>query len=180
MANNKATAATNQPSDNKPARVLMVCLGNICRSPAAEAVLRRLACERGLEHCIEVDSAGTYGGHSGQLPDHRMRKHAKPRGYELTHRARKVTVHDFDRFDVIVGMDAANVADLRDLAPSIEGARKVVAMGKYIGRYPRYDYVPDPYYEGSEGFELVLDLLEDSCGNLLDEIVEQFGFEQRN
>ncbi len=151
-------------------KVLMVCLGNICRSPAAQGVLERLIAARGLSDKIEVDSAGTYGGHSGQLPDSRMRNHAGRRGYTLTHRARQVKAWDFDDFDLIVGMDDGNIRDLQRLAPSAAARGKVVMMGRYIRNNRYYDYVPDPYYEGSEGFELVLDLLEDACANLLDEI----------
>ena len=153
--------------------VLFVCLGNICRSPAAQAVLQRLVDERGLAECFHIDSAGTGGYHIGDLPDRRMRVHARPRGYELTHRARRVSGSDFEDFDLIVGMDAANVDDLCRMAMTLEQQDKVVMMGDYIRRYPHYDYVPDPYYEGSEGFELVLDLLEDSCDNLLNQIIKQ-------
>ena len=102
-----------------------------------------------------------------------MRVHARRRGYELTHRARRVTSDDLAEFDMIVAMDAANADDLRLLAASPEDAGKVVMMGDYIRFNRHYDYVPDPYYEGSEGFELVLDLLEDACENLLDLIVEK-------
>ena len=158
-------------SREKRYRLLMVCLGNICRSPAAQGVLERLVAERGPEGMVEVDSAGTYGGHSGQLPDPRMRRHAARRGYDLRHVARQVKAWDFDDFDLIVGMDAGNVRDLLRLAPTAEARRKVVMMGDYIGKNAHYDYVPDPYYEGSEGFELVLDLLEDACSNLLDEVL---------
>ena len=159
----------------KPSKysVLFVCLGNICRSPAAQAVMQAMVDERGLTDRFFIDSAGIGGWHIGDLPDKRMRVHARPRGYELTHRARKVNSIDFEDFDLIVGMDAANVDDLRSLAATIEQEKKVVMMGDYIRQYPHYDYVPDPYYEGSEGFELVLDLLEDSCDNLLNRIIEQ-------
>ena len=159
----------------KPSKysVLFICLGNICRSPAAQAVMQRMVDERGLTDRFFIDSAGIGGWHIGDLPDKRMRVHARPRGYELTHRARKVNSADFEDFDLIVGMDAGNVDDLRSLAATIEQERKVVMMGDYIRQYPNYDYVPDPYYEGSEGFELVLDLLEDSCDNLLNRIIEQ-------
>lgn len=150
--------------------VLFVCLGNICRSPAAQAVMQRLVDEKGLTECFFVDSAGIGGWHIGDLPDKRMRVHARQRGYELTHRARKVRPDDFEDFDLIVGMDAANIDDLWHIAASPEQERKVVMMGDYISQYPNYDHVPDPYYEGSEGFELVLDLLEDACDNLLREI----------
>ena len=150
-----------------------MCLGNICRSPAAQAVMQRMVDERGLTDRFYLDSAGMGGWHVGDLPDKRMRVHARPRGYELTHRARKVQASDFEDFDLIVGMDASNVDDLCSMAATIEQQDKVVMMGDYIRQYPNYDYVPDPYYEGSEGFELVLDLLEDSCDNLLNRIIEQ-------
>jgi len=158
--------------------LLFVCLGNICRSPAAQGVMQRLVDERGLTDRFYIDSAGMGGWHVGDLPDKRMRVHARSRGYELTHRARKVQSRDFDDFDLIVGMDASNVDELRDLSATIEQQDKVVMMGDYIRQYPHYDYVPDPYYEGSEGFELVLDLLEDSCENLLDRILEQNNIKQ--
>lgn len=153
--------------------VLFVCLGNICRSPAAQAVMQRMVDERGLTDRFYIDSAGIGGWHTGDLPDKRMRVHARPRGYELTHRARCVRGADFEDFDLIVGMDASNVDDLCDRAMTLEQQGKVVMMGDYIRLYPNYDHVPDPYYEGSEGFELVLDLLEDACDNLLNRIIEQ-------
>lgn len=163
---------------SKRYNLLFVCLGNICRSPAAQGVMQRLVDERGLTDRFYIDSAGMGGWHVGDLPDKRMRVHARSRGYELTHRARKVQSRDFDDFDLIVGMDASNVDELRDLAATIEQQDKVVMMGDYIRQYPHYDHVPDPYYEGSEGFELVLDLLEDSCENLLDRILEQNNIKQ--
>ena len=153
--------------------VLFICLGNICRSPAAQAVMQAMVDERGLTDRFYIDSAGIGGWHIGDLPDKRMRVHARPRGYELTHRARKVQSSDFEEFDLIVCMDASNVDDLCNLAMTLEQQDKVVMMGDYIRQYPNYDHVPDPYYEGSEGFELVLDLLQDACDNLLDRIIEQ-------
>lgn len=149
-------------------RVLFVCLGNICRSPAAEGVMRALLDERGESALWEVDSAGTGGWHVGQLPDRRMHVHARERGLELTHRCRQVRPADFSRFDWIVGMDAQNVDDLRALAPTPADERKILAMGRFLDPLKGYDYVPDPYYEGSEGFELVLDLLEGGCRRLYD------------
>lgn len=153
--------------------ILFVCLGNICRSPAAQAVMQRLVDERGLTDRFYIDSAGIGAWHIGDLPDKRMRVHARARGYELTHRARQVRAADFDDFDLIVGMDATNVEDLHYKTATIEQQDKVVMMGDYIRQFPHYDHVPDPYYEGSEGFELVLDLLEDACDNLLDRIIKQ-------
>lgn len=153
--------------------ILFVCLGNICRSPAAQAVMQRLVDERGLTNRFYIDSAGIGAWHIGDLPDKRMRVHSRARGYELTHRARQVRAADFDDFDLIVGMDATNVEDLHYKTATIEQQDKVVMMGDYIRQFPHYDHVPDPYYEGSEGFELVLDLLEDACDNLLDRIIKQ-------
>lgn len=153
--------------------ILFVCLGNICRSPAAQAVMQRIVDERWLAERFALDSAGIGHWHVGDLPDHRMRAHAQSRGYQLTHRARQVRMEDFDDFDLIVGMDAANVDDLRGMAATVEQRDKVVMMGDYIRRLRQYDYVPDPYFEGAEGFELVLDLLEDACEHLLDSIFQQ-------
>lgn len=147
-------------------RVLFVCLGNICRSPAAEGVLREIVKESGAEDRWEIDSAGTGGWHVGELPDKRMRIHARQRGIELTHRCRKVTPVDFDSFDIIIPMDADNEYNLRRLAPTLEAARKIVPMAAFIDPSFGFDHVPDPYYEGSEGFELVLDLLQDGCRRL--------------
>ena len=163
----------NDEVENKPIKVLMVCLGNICRSPAAQGVMQRLIDERNLSDLFYVDSAGTYGGHAGDLPDYRMRSHAAKRGYNLTHRARRVTSADFENFDYIVAMDEGNRNTLMQMAATVEESRKIVMMGKFIRRFPHYDYVPDPYYEGAEGFELVLDLLEDSCEALLDHILAE-------
>lgn len=151
-------------------RILFVCLGNICRSTAAQAIFQHLVDERGLHNAIEVDSAGTYGGHAGQLADARMIRHATRRGYELTHRARRVEPSDFDRFDKIIAMDYNNAHDLRRLAPSREAAMKICEMINFIDNYPAYDEVPDPYYGGASGFELVLDMLEEGCHNLLTQV----------
>lgn len=155
-------------------KLLFVCLGNICRSPAAQAIMQQKVIEENLEQYFEIDSAGTYGGHAGDLPDRRMRVHARARGIELTHRSRKITGSDFEYFDYIIAMDSSNVYDLQSMAATIEETRKIIHLGKYISQYPHYDYIPDPYYEGAEGFELVLDLLENACENLLKELKESF------
>ncbi len=149
-------------------RVLFVCLGNICRSNAAQTVLADMATEQ--EVAVETDSAGTCGGHAGQGADRRMKVHARRRGYELTHLARRVRESDFDDFDIIVAMDDNNYHDLLSLAPTAEDQRKVRRMASFLRRHPGWDYVPDPYYEGSEGFELVLDMLEDGCQTIIDRI----------
>lgn len=153
-------------SSNKKHRVLFVCLGNICRSPAADGILNEIVEEEGDADNWEIDSAGTYGGHSGQLPDRRMRVHAERRGHHLTHRARRVTETDFSRFDTIIAMDDANYHDLRRMAPTADDADKVKRMIDFVDLSTRYDHIPDPYYEGAEGFELVLDMLENGCRNL--------------
>ena len=147
--------------------ILFVCLGNICRSPAAEGIFRSIIEERGENVFWTVDSAGTYGGHAGGLPDSRMRRAAARRGYELVHRARQVKSSDFDCFDLIISMDDSNYSDLMHLAPSVEDARKVRKMIDFC-QPTRYDHIPDPYYEGVEGFELVIDLLEVGCQQIIE------------
>ena len=118
-----------------------------------------------------IDSAGTYAGHSGELPDSRMRAHASKRGYKLTHRSRPVSSQDFEEFDMIIAMDDSNYNNLKRLAPDLESEAKIYRMMDYSQSLD-YDHVPDPYYSGAEGFEIVLDLLEDACGNLLKELRE--------
>lgn len=153
-------------ADRKNISVLFVCLGNICRSPAADGVMKSFVSERSDAARWTIDSAGTGGWHVGQLPDKRMRVHAARRGYNLDHICRQVREADFERFDLIVGMDAQNISDLRCLAPSPEAEEKIVSMADFCSIATRYDHIPDPYYEGAEGFELVLDLLQDACAGL--------------
>ena len=155
-------------SDNKY-KVLFVCLGNICRSPAAHGIFEHMVKESGLQDKIEVDSAGTYGGHRGELPDRRMRTAAMYRGYALTHKSRPVSSLDFLDFDLIVAMDDQNYEDLMHLAHSVEATHKIKRMASYLTTHS-ISYIPDPYYMGTEGFSLVLDLLEEGCKNLFDEI----------
>lgn len=164
--NHKTIEHLNSLKTKEKMRILFVCLGNICRSPAAEGIMlaetKRNPC--GIKW--EIDSAGTSRYHIGSLPDNRMRVHARRRGYELTHHARQVTADDFRHFDLIIGMDSSNIADLRRIAPDPESEKKILPMSQFFTMATRYDHVPDPYYEGAEGFELVLDLLEDACHNL--------------
>ena len=149
--------------------ILFVCLGFICRSSSAEEVMRTFIKREGLEDKIEVDSAGILSIHQGELPDSRMRMHAYHRGYELTHRSRPVCTEDFLEFDMLIGMDDWNIQDLKDRAPSPEAEKKIHRMTDYC-RMKLVDYVPDPYYGGAQGFETVLDILEDACEGLLEEI----------
>jgi protein-tyrosine phosphatase len=135
-------------------RVLMVCLGNICRSPTAQGVLHAHLVQAGLADKVQVDSAGTGNWHVGNPPDARSQKHAARRGYDLSQlRARQVNEDDFHRFDLILAMDEDNLADLQRIAPQ-QHAAKVQLFA------PRP--VPDPYVGGPEGFEEVLDLVEDA------------------
>ena len=149
----------------KPRKILFVCLGNICRSPAAEGVMKSVL-ESEDATGWTIDSAGTGDYHVGDLPDSRMRSAARRRGLDLVHRCRQVRESDFDDFDIIIGMDANNMANLRRMAPTSEAVAKLKPMSDFLRAGCGYDYVPDPYYEGAEGFELVLDLLEDGCRNI--------------
>lgn len=161
-----------QRIDNqKEYKVLFVCLGNICRSPAGEGIFKKMVNEEGLDHYIKVDSAGTSGYHDGELPDHRMRRHGAKRGYTFDSLSRKFTARDFDKFDLILAMDDSNYYNILALAPDLEAEKKVRRMVDFSRKYV-HDHVPDPYYSGTDGFELVLDLLEDACKGLLEEIKE--------
>ena len=139
-----------------PTRVLFVCLGNICRSPAAEGLFLHHLKQEGLEDQIEVDSAGTGGWHAGERADPRMRQAAQSRGVELPSRARQVQRQDFELFDLIVAMDRDNLAHLRQLAKARPG--QLFLFSELLGKEWPQD-VPDPYYGGPEGFETVLDML---------------------
>jgi len=149
-------------------KVLFVCLGNICRSPTAEAVFRHQVRAAGLEDRIHIDSAGTADWHCGKSPDRRSSQFASRRGYDLAAlRARQVRVEDFHEFDLILAMDHDNLAHLRQLQPS--GARAELDL--FLRRYQLgCDAVPDPYYGGDEGFEHVLDLVEQASAALLNEV----------
>lgn len=168
-----AEALARAAAEERAPRILFVCLGNICRSPAAQGITGHMAAERGI--AVDCDSAGFYGGHAGDLPDSRMRQAAFQRGYRLEHRARKIRVYDLDEFDIVVGMDDYNIDDLHGLADTDSRDARIVRMTDFATRHPLYDSVPDPYYEGAAGFLLVLDLLEDACSTLLDMIAGDSG-----
>ena len=163
----------NSLSSNEKYKILFVCLGNICRSSSAEGVMRHLVEEAGVADRFVIDSAGILSYHQGELPDPRMRAHAIRRGYDLTHRSRPVRTGDFYDFDLIVGMDDRNIEDLKERAPSVEAERKICRMTDFCTRYTQADHVPDPYYGGAEGFEYVLDLLEDACVGLLRKLMAE-------
>lgn len=151
-------------------KILFVCLGNICRSPAAEGIMRAIVRAKGLEEQFEIDSAGTYGGHAGEKPDVRMRAAAAQRGYDLTHRSRRLCSDDFEHFDMVVAMDDSNYEDASRMAPDRESLDKLYRMVDFCKTH-HVAYVPDPYYGGQRGFDDVLDILEDACGNLAAELI---------
>lgn len=153
-------------------------MGNICRSPAAEAVFRAFVRQEGFADQIECDSAGTLRDHAGEKPDRRMTRAAAERDIELTGRARQIVVEDFDRFDRIVVMDRQNLARVRELAPTDEARERVLMMADF---HPEDDVreVPDPYFGGPEGFDLVLDILEVSCRRLLKDTISAFELVRR-
>lgn len=153
-------------------RILFVCLGNICRSPAAEGIMKDIVSKRGLTDKIEIDSAGTSGYHDGELSDSRMRRHGARRGYNFNSRSRRFTVNDFDNFDIILAMDDSNYHNIIRLSPDLESQAKVHRMVDFSQKF-NHDHIPDPYYTGADGFELVLDLLEDACEGLMQNLEEK-------
>ncbi|TKB43349.1 low molecular weight protein-tyrosine-phosphatase [Thalassotalea mangrovi] len=158
----------NQDSNRKViSSVLFVCMGNICRSPTADAVFRHKAREQGVD--IEVDSAGTIAYHQGESPDSRSAAAGRARGYDFSGiTARKVVMADFDNFDLILAMDKANLMDLQDMSPD-HHLPKVKLFLEYACQFAEME-VPDPYYGGGQGFEHVLDLIEDASEGLLAEL----------
>ncbi len=149
-------------------KVLLVCLGNICRSPMAEGVLRHLAHERGIT--IETDSAGTGDYHVGEAPDHRAQAAMRRKGMEIDDlRARQFVQADFHRFDVLFAMDADNLRNMRHLSPTPEHASKASLIMDQATGHPLRE-VPDPYYGGDEGFDEVHDMLMEACNNFLNHV----------
>jgi protein-tyrosine phosphatase len=159
----------------QPIRILFVCLGNICRSPTAEGVMRELVREAGLEDAIELDSAGTGGWHVGEPPDERATETAHARGITLEGAAREVRAEDFDDFDLILAMDSSNLTDLRQIARDDQAREKVRLLREFDPASAGSGDldVPDPYYGGPRGFEDVLDLVQAACVGLLDAAARQ-------
>lgn len=155
-------------------KVLFVCMGNICRSPTAEGVFRQRVREAGLEQRITIDSAGTHDYHIGKPPDRRAQAAAAGRGYDLSGlRGRQVEKRDFDEFDYILAMDAENLANLNRIKPAKHKAQ--VKLFLEFARDHALREVPDPYYGGAQGFERVLDMVEDAAAGLLAEILQDGG-----
>jgi len=154
-------------------RICFVCLGNICRSPTAEGIMRAKLEAAGLAQMVEVDSAGTGGWHRGEPADERAAAEAASRGIILTSRARQVHAGDFEYFDLLVAMDRANEADLFDLAPTVEARQRVRMLRSFApdaGAHPVALDVPDPYYRGPTGFADVFDIIDAACTGLLAEL----------
>ncbi|MBI2278349.1 MAG: low molecular weight phosphotyrosine protein phosphatase [Dechloromonas sp.] len=155
-------------------RVLLVCMGNICRSPTAEGVIRKYIKNNGLGDKVEVDSAGTHGYHVGEAPDSRTQRAASARGYNLTQlRARKVARQDLDYFDLILAMDKSNLDNLWRMATP-EQKERIKLFMDYAKNFDD-DEVPDPYYGLGHGFDLVLDMVEDAAQGLIEEIKQKIG-----
>jgi protein-tyrosine phosphatase len=148
-------------------RICFVCLGNICRSPTAEGVFTHLVADAGLTDRVAIDSAGTAAYHAGERPDRRSLAAARARGIELPGRARQFVAADFRRFDYVIAMDRSNHADLRDLAPDDEARAKIHLFRDFDPDAPRGAEVPDPYYGGGDGFEIVLDICASAGHGLL-------------
>lgn len=151
-------------------RILFVCLGNICRSPAAETIFKATADAAKLP--VIVDSAGSSGWHEGEPADGRMRHSAKQRGYIITSHSRPFEMLDFNRFDLIVAMDDQNFDNLRNQAVTLEDKEKIVRMADFF-IHQKMDHIPDPYYGGTDGFNLVIDLLEDASIGLLNHLTKK-------
>lgn len=151
-------------------KILFVCMGNICRSPAAEGIMKNFLEEEKYNEVIEVDSAGTIGYHEGEPADSRMKMHCSKRGYKLTSLSRKFnSTLDFEKFDYIVTMDDDNYKNVLALDNSNQYRNRIFKMADFI-KDSGYSEIPDPYYGGEKGFELVIDLLEQGNKNLLKKI----------
>ncbi len=155
----------------KKYKILFVCLGNICRSPAAEGIMKKIVSQKGADGLFEIDSAGLYGGHSGEKADKRMRAVGKDRGYDFTSISRQVDAEsDFKHFDYVIAMDYDNVSGLKRLTNDSDELQKIDIITNY--NVQRNDkYVPDPYYGGTNGFHEVIDILEDCCEGLFRKIM---------
>lgn len=147
-------------------RILFVCMGNICRSPAAEIIFHHMVRKAGRGKEFLIDSAGTIGLHEGNPPDHRMRRHLTQKGYEVFGSSRKIAADDLAIFDLVLVMDEENERDVRALDAHGQHAQKIRRLTDYATHH-QMNHVPDPYYGGDAGFCQVVELIEDSCDGLL-------------
>lgn len=150
-------------------RILFVCMGNICRSPAAEIVFRQQVADAGRSHEFHIDSAGTIGYHEGSKPDPRMSATLIREGFTISGRARQIKAQDLEFFDLIVTMDEANLRDVRQLDPSSTHYPKIRPFVEFCRNFDD-PCVPDPYYGGQKGFDHVIELIKDGCEGILEEI----------
>jgi protein-tyrosine phosphatase len=157
------------PTDKPTYRVLFVCLGNICRSPAAEIIFRKQVTDAGHAAEFEIDSCGTIGHHQGSPPDSRMAETLRQKGYTVKGSARQIQTADLENFDLIVTMDETNLADVRQLARTAGSESKVRPFMSFCRHHDDLR-VPDPYYGGQRGFDHVIRLLEDGCEGILEEL----------
>ncbi|MGE5847837.1 MAG: low molecular weight protein-tyrosine-phosphatase [Ignavibacteria bacterium] len=156
-------------------KILFVCMGNICRSPAAEGIMNHFIEKEGLQNKISADSAGTIDYHQGELPDARIIRHSGMRGYKLNHKARIFNPDkDFEEFDYIAAMDDDNLMDIKSLDPEEKFSKKIFKITD-LCRGIKADEVPDPFYGGPKNFELVLDILEDACKGLIVRLKDEAG-----
>jgi protein-tyrosine phosphatase len=173
LRRNKPDADAPMPEDAAH-RLLFVCMGNICRSPTAEGVFRKVWMERAPDLALYVDSAGTHAYHVGQPPDPRAQRAALRRGVDLSmQRARKVVEEDFERFDLVLAMDRLNVELLKEVSAP-EHHERIRLFLEFAPQLKRVE-VPDPYYGGSNGFEHVLDLVEEASLGLLEHLRSHVG-----
>ena len=164
MTHNTESSGSRQEPKH---RILFICLGNICRSPAAEGIMRQMVEQAGRTEEFGIDSAGIGNWHAGELPDHRMRRRGALRGYDFNSRARQFTPADFGRFDLICVMDRSNLQDIMKQQRCPNDAEKVVMLTDFLQKYQGTTEIPDPYYGDDADFDRALDLIEDACAQLL-------------
>lgn len=161
------------PEKMEQLKILFICLGNICRSPAAEGIMKKVAKDHGMADNFFIDSAGIGDWHVGQLPDIRMRRCGATHGYTFDSRARQFMRSDFQRFDYIIVMDHDNLRAVSSMAQTDSERGKIMCMADFLTSHREYTSVPDPYYGDAKDFELVIQLLEDACEGLYQWLTKQ-------